>query len=573
LDYELNLIGLTIDEHIVVTEVTEVKTLINKLSKIVFKNIDRTNFNFYLIGDRLKAPVKLDPNMKFISYGFRKEDRLKFVSEPIQPNNSDQLTEIQIIIKYSPFDSIDKQKLMLDKSGYLRKQGGSQGGSKSWKKRWLEIDNNCLVYYTERKARIPKGFVNLTNFVSVQEATDQRKIDNQFYFSVTTTERSGPLLFSTPFERDMQDWISTIRQYCNLLRIEQANNVKIMTLEDKLLMEGLQIKNKKKKSETNAASGSISEPFLARILFSVSSDWEWNSDQDPSEVFEFLEILGVGACGKVFKAVHRSMNFELAIKVIKQEKDLQEELEREINILKKCRSENVIAYFGLVPREHDTWILMEYCAVGSIKDVMKVLGETVNEIQCCYIINRTLIGLDYLHSRNILHLDIKAANILLSVQGIVKLADFGVSQLLKSSDMTKDQDDFVGSPYYMAPEIIKKQGYNNKADIWSLGITIIEMMEYYPPNTDITTIEMLPLITERPPPTLKPTTPASNGIRSFLSKLLVKDPLLRPNATDMLNDPVVDNIIGSNCLISMIQRCITQQVSKRRRFTIEMLEQ
>jgi len=217
---------------------------------------------------------------------------------------------------------------------------------------------------------------------------------------------------------------------------------------------------------------------------------------------------------------------------------------------------------------------MEYCGVGAVKDVMRVLNEPLNEIQCCYVVHHTLKGLSYMHSRprSILHLDIKAANILLSEQGIVKLADFGVSQFIKSSEMTKDQDDYVGSPLYMAPEIIKKLGYNSKADIWSLGITMIEMMEMRPPNNDITTIEKLPLLAERPPPTFKSPTPVSNDFRRFLSTLFVKDPNLRPSASDVLNDPVISTVVGPDCLLPKIQHCLSVQSTKRKKFTPDMLE-
>jgi len=315
---------------------------------------------------------------------------------------------------------------------------------------------------------------------------------------------------------------------------------------------------------------------MARKLFSINQDWEWNSDQNPLEVFEFIELLGVGACGKVLKAAHKQMmNFELAIKIIKQGgKELQADLEKEIEILKECKSENVIAYYGTVLREKDTWILMEYCGVGAVKDVMRVLNEPLNEIQCCYVVHHTLKGLSYMHSRprSILHLDIKAANILLSEQGIVKLADFGVSQFIKSSEMTKDQDDYVGSPLYMAPEIIKKQGYNSKADIWSLGITIIEMMELRPPNNDITTIEKLPLLAERPPPSLKPTTSVSQDFRRFLTTLFVKDPNQRPSASEILNDQVISTVVGPECMLGKIQECLLVQSSKRKKFSPDMLD-
>eukprot|EP01126_Amoeba_proteus_P057166 TRINITY_DN7257_c0_g1_i1.p1 TRINITY_DN7257_c0_g1~~TRINITY_DN7257_c0_g1_i1.p1 ORF type:complete len:216 (+),score=57.06 TRINITY_DN7257_c0_g1_i1:301-948(+) len=208
---------------------------------------------------------------------------------------------------------------------------------------------------------------------------------------------------------------------------------------------------------------------------------------------------------------------------------------------------------------------MDYCGVGSIKDVNKATGETLEEEQCRYVVQGTLLGLSYLHTTGILHLDIKAANILLTEEGIIKLADFGVSTVLKTIEQFKEQDDYVGSPLFMAPEIIRKEGYNNRADIWSLGITIIEMLQGRPPNTDINSIEKLPLLAERDPPQLKNPNMWSPQIKKFIASVLVKDPLQRPSALDLLLDPYLAGVGGPEVLKELLWECMQIQKATRKK--------
>jgi len=240
-----------------------------------------------------------------------------------------------------------------------------------------------------------------------------------------------------------------------------------------------------------------------------------------------------------------------------------------MEILKKARSENIVGYYGTILREHDTWILMDYCGVGAVKDVIKVTMETLNELQCQYVVHHTLKGLHYMHSMKILHLDIKAANILLTETGVVKLADFGVSQMLKTNEMTKEQDDYVGSPLFMAPEIIRKEGYNHKADIWSLGITIIEMIQGRPPNCDINSIEKIPLLASRDPPKFSNPQQWSPAFNKFLASCLVKDPVERPAAINLLMDPFMSQTVvsGRECLAELIYECLDLQSTKRKKIT------
>lgn len=233
---------------------------------------------------------------------------------------------------------------------------------------------------------------------------------------------------------------------------------------------------------------------------------------------------------------------------------MQESIQKEIEVLKKCRSRAVVAYYGTCLKDNETWILMDYCGMGSLKDMMKTCMEALNESQVSYTVQQTLRGLAYLHSTNILHLDVKAANILATETGEVKLADFGVSEQLQSG--MKEAKDYVGSPLFMAPEVIKKCGYNSKADIWSLGITIIEMVDGRPPYTDIRSMADLQKIIDRPSATVSNPKNFSDDFNDFVAKCLIKDPELRPSAMELLNHPFVCRGEGAGVLRDLIDECM-----------------
>uniref|UniRef100_A0A3B3ZCL8 Protein kinase domain-containing protein n=1 Tax=Periophthalmus magnuspinnatus TaxID=409849 RepID=A0A3B3ZCL8_9GOBI len=235
---------------------------------------------------------------------------------------------------------------------------------------------------------------------------------------------------------------------------------------------------------------------------------------DPEELFTKLDRIGKGSFGEVFKGIDN-------------------------------RTQITYVYF----QGSKLWIIMEYLGGGSALDLLR--AGPFDETQIATMLKEILKGLDYLHSERKIHRDIKAANVLLSEHGQVKLADFGVAGQLTDTQIKRET--FVGTPFWMAPEVIQQSAYDSKADIWSLGITAIELAKGEPPNSDMHPMRVLFHIPKAPPPTLNGD--FSKSFKEFTEFCLNKDPAFRPTAKELLKHKfIVKNCKKTLYLSELIDR-------------------
>ncbi|XP_063056126.1 STE20-like kinase b [Engraulis encrasicolus] len=292
-------------------------------------------------------------------------------------------------------------------------------------------------------------------------------------------------------------------------------------------------------------------------------------DANPEEIWEIIGELGDGAFGKVYKAQNKQTGVLAAAKVIdtKSEEELEDYMV-EIEILASCDHKNIVKLLDAFYFEAKLWILIEFCGGGAVDAVMLELERPLTEPQIRVVCRQTLEALLYLHENKVIHRDLKAGNILLSLDGDVKLADFGVSA--KNTKTIQRRDSFIGTPYWMAPEVVmcetsKDRPYDYKADVWSLGITLIELAQVEPPNHEMNPMRVLLKIAKADPPTLMQPSKWSPEFSDFLRRSLDKNVDNRWSTVQLLQHPFVVNVTENRPLRELIAEAkaeVTEEIEE-----------
>ena len=296
---------------------------------------------------------------------------------------------------------------------------------------------------------------------------------------------------------------------------------------------------------------------------------------NPEDLFTITTYIGKGAFGSVYKAIHKESKKEYAIKIISNtftQSINYHNIQQEISLMKLSESPYIIKYYGSYysRKSNSLWLILEYCISGSIIDLMNAMSRTLNEMELASIIEMVLYGLIKIHSLNLIHRDIKGANILIDYNGNAKLGDFGVGVQL--SDNNNFRYSKKGSPYWMSPQVCSNSFYDTKTDIWSLGITCIELMEGEPPYNNIKPNLVMNLIVNEPPTgKMLFNNDRLNEFKyskqfvDFVSLCLEVDPLKRPNADQLINHDFIKFFSKGNQIIKKLVFSHLDDIDKLRK--------
>lgn len=286
----------------------------------------------------------------------------------------------------------------------------------------------------------------------------------------------------------------------------------------------------------------ISGPQGFKHMVHVDSDFRWifDNESNPEDTFKKIKLIGKGGFGKVYQLLHTPSGIMLAGKIINPKimnRQAREALKKEINLMKEISSPFTVRYCGCVNIEGSLMVLMEFCDQGSLRDLIDVREQPLTEQQIAFIIKDVLIALQFLHLKHhVIHRDIKAGNVLLTSKGQVKVTDFGVSRKFEAQGKMETRSQ-VGSPYWVAPEIINQKQYGAPADIWSLGATIVELAETDPPLFDLEPGPAMMQISTKGFPGLKEPEKFSEEFGDFVKQCMTFDPEFRPSIIELNKHP------------------------------------
>ncbi|EGG14776.1 p21-activated protein kinase [Cavenderia fasciculata] len=496
----------------------------------------------------------------------------------------------------SPEDVTPDQWNSPDKEGELKKQGHIV---KNWKKRWFRVQKDMLFYFKEASEARPIGVVPLRTC----RVSENKSLGKQYCFELVSPRIDKTFYIQANTHEEMASWIkavekgseySTVGTPFNLKHIVhvdfnsatgfsglpkewevilKSNNISKAEVLDKpnewlrvLEFEAARTGGDKGKPEVvnglpAAAGGGPASQAAAPSSAPVPLPDESNhtltdlvSKEDPTKIYKNMTKIGEGAAGEVFVATSSKNNKRVAIKKIEINNDNAKLLVTEIAIMKTSQHENIVNYIdSYIVNDRELWVAMEFMGGGCLTDILEAFDSVkLSEVQIAYCVRETLKALQYIHSLHRIHRDIKSDNILLGSDGAVKIADFGYAAQLTQKQQKRNT--VVGTPYWMAPELIRGHDYGIKVDIWSLGIMMMEMAEGEPPYMDFPPLRALFLITTKGIPPLKEQTKWSKDFIDFFSKCLDINVHNRPDALTLLKHPFIEKACDPSQFKPLIQQ-------------------
>jgi len=460
-----------------------------------------------------------------------------------------------------------------DKCGELTKRGHVR---KNWKVRWFILQKDYLFYFENSKVQKLLGHIPLRN--ATVGTTNKVKKPNVFEL-VAPFSNKVFYMFCNDASETMA-WINAINQATKVEIVSNPFNVlhsihvdfdtetgfrglpsewqkmvaQAMTKEEvRANPEGAEAAVKfydKYLTKQNESSKKEALKSLPKEVKEETLETLVNKD-NPHDVFVDVIKIGEGAAGEVFVAMNAKTRQKVAIKKMALNDESVELLVTEISIMKSSAHPNIVTYYDTYVTGNEIWVVMEYMGNGCLTEVLDQWEFCqMNEGQIAYVCRETLKALAFIHSLHRIHRDIKSDNILLNEVGDVKIADFGYAAQLTQKKALRNT--VVGTPYWMAPELIRGQDYGIKVDVWSLGIMLMEMAEGEPPYMEFPPLRALFLITTKGIPDLRKPQNWSEDFRDFLRCCLIKDYDDRPDAEQLLKHPFLKKACDKSTLLPII---------------------
>jgi len=468
------------------------------------------------------------------------------------------------------------------KAGLLKKQGHVR---KNWKQRWFVLQKNYLFYFKTKTAKEPIDGIPL-NDATIAVVSNPSK---PFMFSLEAPEIDKKFFIQCNSEADMNSWVEALNE-SNSSGVSAPFNVRhdvhvdfssetgfvglphewevqlkssgitfdeVKQNPDEVL-KVLEFYNQDEAGKTSDAPKRPAPRIPSQFPTPGPMPEDHNpiidqltSRENPLQIYQNLSKIGEGAAGEVFSAIDTRSKKKIAIKKMVLNAESIKLLTTEIQMMKTSRHDNVVEYYDSYIVEDSLWVAMEFMAGGCLTEILEQFDNVkMNEGQIALVCLQTLSALIYIHSLHRIHRDIKSDNILLSGHGEIKIADFGYAAQLTQKQQKRNT--VVGTPYWMAPELIRGHDYGTKVDIWSLGIMVMEMIEGEPPYMEFPPLRALFLITTKGIPGLKEPQKWSEDCRDFVEKCLTKDVGRRPDAPTLIQHRFLKKACGHQEMEALI---------------------